>query len=590
MYSSPSIIEKLAVARVVQFFSDSAKINPFINSGDKEPLWDGFFYLYNNEKQSNADLLGRVACQVKGKKVSNESEVDAYYVKSENLRNYLRDGGVLFFLVHLGDVPHKIFWAKLTPIELCQYLKKAEDQKGIKILLESIQDLKSSVAEVFEFYQDCQHQKRPSLDILTLQRLGSRFQVTFRVEGGENPLLALTKGYHYLYAIDEKGEILNPLGESQYSLQISKKAFTGFSIGDQYFDFPVNFVIKGGELRFEILHFLRIEIQKSCDSVKLVYSTESLQGIREREKALSVLLAMDSSDQIRLPKLSISCSEFRLEEDKRQRILEEVQHIRKIVSLLDELHIPSDIDYYALSKNDRNKLAMLYGAILENRVVYPSSVINDAQLVMEKIGPINILLFLSKEEDGYHAYNFFSIDEQFSIFDETESTNHLICRFSALEKEDYVRADNIDWSTIPSEYQKLDTNDSFMMQVTNADVLKILSAYDETLRPEILDAAIRLTRWMSEATTASERVIYRVNYFQSLKRKRKLSVEETNEIISFADDSGASNELRFCAAVLLDDQTRASHYFQSFSQETQDHFRTLPIWRFAKFEIDNIMN
>lgn len=46
----------------------------FIASNDKEPTWDGHFYLYNDGDGRKEHLIGRVATQIKGKTINQFKE------------------------------------------------------------------------------------------------------------------------------------------------------------------------------------------------------------------------------------------------------------------------------------------------------------------------------------------------------------------------------------------------------------------------------------------------------------------------------------------------------------------------------------
>ena len=41
-------------------------LDSYIDSNDKTPSWDGTVFVYRNEKQKKADLLGKAPIQVKG--------------------------------------------------------------------------------------------------------------------------------------------------------------------------------------------------------------------------------------------------------------------------------------------------------------------------------------------------------------------------------------------------------------------------------------------------------------------------------------------------------------------------------------------
>ena len=205
---NPAQTELLAATHVIEVFASCKRICPFINTSDKEPLWDGFLYLYDTEEHNNETLRGRVSCQVKGKGEVTEPEKESFYLTKEDLANYLRDGGILFFVVHVGNLTKPSYWAKLTPLKLRHYLKELEESnnKGISIELNHMPaNLEQCEAETFEFYQHCQLQKAPPVSAEQIAKPGSRFRIIGVAQEGVPPILALSKrgsSHKYLFQPD----------------------------------------------------------------------------------------------------------------------------------------------------------------------------------------------------------------------------------------------------------------------------------------------------------------------------------------------------------------------------------------------------
>ena len=95
-------IELLAVNAVEDYFTKIERINPTIPVGDKEPSWDGFLYLYSDNSMKKDSLIGRIPVQVKGKQ-GEFVESLTYPVKTSDLRNYMREGGCIYFVVLIND-------------------------------------------------------------------------------------------------------------------------------------------------------------------------------------------------------------------------------------------------------------------------------------------------------------------------------------------------------------------------------------------------------------------------------------------------------------------------------------------------------
>lgn len=580
-------IEQLAVAHIVETFSSCRRICSCINCGDREPLWDGFLYLYDSDEHNVNTLKGRVACQVKGKDTSSRKSSESYYLSREELSNYLRDGGVMFFMVHVGLTEKTSYWAMLTPVELRSMLKKLEDKKtkGKTIKLARIpSNLNACEAEVFQFYQHCQMQKAPAVDVSAITKAGTHFQIIGVEQSNLPPIVALTKGFHYLYNCDENDNVVNVVGDTQYAFEIKREIDNCVIVGDVRFPVPVRLVAAKGESYVEVGDFLRIDIVVNGEKRKLKFSVESVHGVRSRLLAYQILLAMNEAEVFSFPAIntSISCGEVRLSNENLHDIKRELENARKVVNLMDCLHIKSDLDLDTLSKRDVAELNTLYGAILENKQVYPSMVDEKVVMTNVRIGDLTILVWLIKSANGYYVRDFFgSMEYEMAVAKSDSDEKFSVSRFAVLRADDYLRFSNIDLQLIPSDYKSLDLKIVEVANQTNMDALNLLTAYDKSSRSEILEAALRLTSWLTETCRESdEYIIYRINNLQAIKRSRELSEEETGEIVRYAEDNSASMELRFCCDLLLDDQKRANIHFYAMPKEQQDFYRTLPITRF----------
>ncbi len=583
-------IENLAVSRIIEVFSSCKRICPYINSHDKEPLWDGALYLYDSDDHNTKTTQGRIACQVKGKDDLSIPETESYYLSREDLANYLRDGGVLFFLVHTAHPIKPSYWAKLTPVELRNHLKELDkkNRQGRSIVLSRIPDnLATCEAEVFEFYQHCQLQKAPPIEMEKIAHPGSRFHIVGTGKKGVPPIVALTKGFHYLYGCEKNDKVFNVVGNSQYAIEMSKQVDDHILIGDSFFNVPVSIVIAHGSSYLKIGNFIQIDIIKDDGGEpRLNYSVEKINGVRERSLALQVLLAMDEAREVSVPKLqaSISCSEVLLPNNVKSDIKGELINSLRVVRLLDQLHITSDLNLDALSSKDLTDLNTLYQAIIENKPVKPNDAVNDIVLSNFIVGELNILVWLIKEEGCFFLKDFFSSAEyEIAVHHNKTNKKFLVNRFALLNAEDYIKYSNIDWQLIPTDYIKLNLHINEVAQQANMDALNLLTAYDKSNRKEILDAAHRLTTWLMEYGKGTQDALtYRINNLQTIKRMRDLSEPELQEIIGYAEDPSSSVELKYCCDLLLGDQRRASLHFSNMPTEQQSFYDNLPITRFRK--------
>ena len=118
-------IETIAVNAVKNSIVMSELLDEFIADNDKEPSWDGFVYIYEDNSKKKEKLKGRIPVQVKGHVCENHSkEKISFLMSTVDLNNYLEDGGCILFVVYIGNngLTNKIYYVELTPIKLRKIL------------------------------------------------------------------------------------------------------------------------------------------------------------------------------------------------------------------------------------------------------------------------------------------------------------------------------------------------------------------------------------------------------------------------------------------------------------------------------------
>lgn len=135
-----NLIEGFAVDYLRDEIRLTEKLAPYISENDKEPSWDGTIYIYSNSNFSKENIIGKVFIQVKGKQEKNKNLKKtkiSYPVEVIDLKNYLKIGGIIFFVVLIDEKNprnRKIYYVDLTPVRLKVELEKAKNQitKSIK--------------------------------------------------------------------------------------------------------------------------------------------------------------------------------------------------------------------------------------------------------------------------------------------------------------------------------------------------------------------------------------------------------------------------------------------------------------------------
>lgn len=131
-------IETLSISAVRDSIVRSDYLDQFIADNDKEPSWDGFVYIYNDKSKKKEKLTGRMAVQVKGTENNDFSNNEiTFRVKTSDLKNYLYDGGIVFFVVYMDSsgLSKKIYYADLPPVKLRIIIDNEKGKKSKKIKL-----------------------------------------------------------------------------------------------------------------------------------------------------------------------------------------------------------------------------------------------------------------------------------------------------------------------------------------------------------------------------------------------------------------------------------------------------------------------
>ena len=242
-------LEKLATSAVKDSISVTETMSPFINEGDKEPVWDGNIYIFQDSSKKK-DGIKKVPVQVKGKKSNNlKAKKISYSLGVSYLRSYLQDGGVFFFVVHIGDngLDRQIYYSALTPIKLrilLSNLKKNQTTKSFD-LLPFPEDNNKKTSILLNFYEHMKKQTSFSnaqlLSEEELRKQGLIEAITIPFIGyRQNDLdardILLQMDEVYMYATIKGTDILQPLIEMPIDLHIYEQDNKAITVnGKRYY-------------------------------------------------------------------------------------------------------------------------------------------------------------------------------------------------------------------------------------------------------------------------------------------------------------------------------------------------------------------
>jgi len=140
-------LESISVREIGRIVDKFELMRHFLDTNDKTPIWDGEIWLYSNKKQSNDYFKGKVPVQIKGASVDKFSlKSRKYKLVKSHLKAYLKDNGIIFFVVEILDSDRvKVFFKTLLPIDIEAILKDMGENNS---KLEKFYELKEQELEV----------------------------------------------------------------------------------------------------------------------------------------------------------------------------------------------------------------------------------------------------------------------------------------------------------------------------------------------------------------------------------------------------------------------------------------------------------
>jgi hypothetical protein len=591
-------IEQLATSAVTDSIAKTDFLSPFINSGDKEPSWDGHIYVYKNKKQSKDNLKACVPVQVKGKKCDNISVSKfSYSVEISDLKNYLNDGGVIFFVVLIQDGDKKkIFYADLLPVKLKPLLS---DQKTKSIELKEFPTDNNHKLSIFLNFVENQKKQasftengllptnllQKQINIKQEQPKIEKFTTTFwgiDDKDKEDPIGLLFKNEFYFYAHLQGIDIPIPLDSSVSAFQVIEQIPACIAVkGIPFYNKYTRTRSKDGSITIKMGQSLTIELNKG----KTQYS--STENLKDIVVDLDFIIHVFHANSFEINDKSFhinpeSWGEFNLKEQESW-----LAYLKKMVQVLDYLNVKDDIIISKLTDEDKRNFKTLITAFVEKQPV--RGLKKDSILGIMEILTLKLLLVCipnKDNENNMEIYDFFQLNNDLVTFTDEDGKQNFISQYVKLGKNDYLKYSNIRYNTILFSFQRFySESNTKMIEGANKVLLDLLSVYDENTenKTEIWQTAKELAEWLLQTNNKIVPTeIYQLNLMQVIRRERELTKEEKEILTSIALNNQNSNEILFGANLLLGYQEFAEKYFGQLDTTVQEAYKQYPIYKFWK--------
>ncbi len=336
-------IEVRAVTAVKEALSNGS-LFPYINDADKEPSWDGFVYI----KGGNPNYL-RIPAQVKGKEVKAIPSRAIYNVKIHTLKNYLHDGGVIYFVVYIIKSERYIYYTTLAPLDISRYIKNAHGKASIAIKLRPLpSDIKELEYEFRDFHTNSKAQisfkDMPTISLSEAIKNGEKISFTYTTDKDR----LFLKRPVYLYKDVQIGNttLHLPIGDQAYNIYLGQEQDIDISINNNiYYNKCIVFAENGNQM-FHTTDGLRISLGDKKINIQIEPQNQHLSMIL---KHLYFWRDLDLYKSIRIGDNTIKLENYR--NPNIADILEDITRFEKVKELFTNFGISDDIDFASLSTN-----------------------------------------------------------------------------------------------------------------------------------------------------------------------------------------------------------------------------------------------
>lgn len=597
--------EQIGTSAVIAAISKTKRLKAFVNSGDKEPSFDGGIYIYDNENYSKENIK-RVAVQVKGKGVKSKiKDTIKYPISLIDLENYQKNGGVMFFVVYFdkesGDT-RQIYYVALLPFKIRELVKNKQSDKGnLSVRLKKFPSNSKDMTEIFlNFYSNAQKQisyaDKATPSILELKNQGVLESISFSyisLDKRSDDILNYPKVLDgkelYLYA-NIKGGIA-PIPVEYYSdishLYMSSSDDVTISVNNVVYYTNIIRTITADKIIFRIgasvtLVAPNVTDYKNIAEAKIKVNVKLKGNLNERITDLEFLIAMFQFERFEINGRYFP-AKFPEEELKKinpSEYPEILNGYNRALAVLKQLNVKKPLNMDEMNSEDFRKLNSLIGAIETGMPIKNAN--NDLPFAVNlNIANLRLLMYCEKKADYlYYIDDFFNkqVDVAFRKNDKFIPAS----QYSFFKESDFLSIDNLNLHNIINDYKRIVPN---IMVVENGNIvmLEMLKAYDTSKNDKFLVAVKSMLEWLESNSEKIDETIIKINKYQILRRERKLFFSEKQELYKIIEQTQVIT-YKIGAFILLDEQGEARALLESMQQEAKNEFMTYPIFKFYSEE------
>ena len=583
---NPNQIELLAVNAVEDFFAKIKRINPMIPLADKEPSWDGFLYLYSDDSMKKDSLIGRIPIQVKGKQ-GEFVESLSYPVKTSDLRNYMREGGCIYFVVLINDKQErKIFHRMLTPVELQNILKGHEQQKSINVKMKPLDGSDDDVYHsLVDFYRDMKKQTGSPIKTLSLKDLVDGNYDTFRfslsgIDASKESLESfITRKAICLYVkpMDANASDI-PIKEGRCFLKLIQNVKQAVSVNGIVFYNSFEKTNEKNKIILGIGHCLKVAFDSQNPIEMSVNIKLEATELKAMVQDIRFVLAAIENKSFKIGDYQVDIPSNNESKKLCALLKGEYARLQRVEILLERLHVIKNLDLSTMQNVDWETLKILTAGILDEKELTLN--VKESRLYNIKVGNLMFLLLVCQQKSGkFRIFDYFTPPSALKLI---SPEGYEASKYAVLEVDGYVRYDNIDFSNILPSISALKAKHDCFLDYAKYEVFNMLKACgklddDKEKRTILLNMSSDIIDWMIEETKdADEKQAYECYAYLVKFLKNSLTEEDIATLNGILYSDKVDDPLKASVALLLKNKSAFDVCYSKMTKDEKENFKKLP--------------
>lgn len=560
-----------------------------IKDGEKGVSFDGCIPLYIKEDLKKESFYNKIDIQVKGRSVKELSNAKNgnFSIEKSHLKNFKQVGGVLFFFVQITKdrKNSRIYIKSLLPYEINQLLT-VNEKNSVSVKFEHIDNNDNEKLEYicFQFQKDKDKQYSYKDNYKTLedfQKEKGIYSMGINIPTiSSNPIEYLKRPNFIYFQPDNLKNLEIPCGMAIISSFIFKRK-ANVKIGNKIYDTYVEIKEDNNVTTVNI---------NDCIEFNTYTNMFTFNLNTNMKKALYNINLI--KDFIKAKSLLVNNNKLSIKEENDYTILNnQIEVIEKLRIIVEEMNVSVDPIIDFSDKKSIKNIGLVYNNIID-KIGIPFKIKYDAFMLKTKI--FNIELSFSAKKRGDSTYDLIDITKMikseknlFSYINEEKERVELYPNFSAFSKGfgldvTYLLSDNV-----INELDKIYIDDSIILGnfvlETNLTwfILDALQYYDTHKNYQLLKFLEKISYILLKNDNADYIDIYKINYFQILKRSQKLTSEMCEDLI-VVRDATKDTMIKVCISIILEDKNGYNVYYKKLSDSEKKTLMEYPIYNLIK--------